>query len=210
MTARDSVAKAISSAITEAPTWDELLSIADAAIAAHLKALSESAQELIAESIREHGGHVSCIGPEAWEASCDCKWSSYHYDCVDDDEARWAHDGHLASEIAKGIGGALGFQVQSLSAEHRDSAWRDRFNARWHYDGGWIRTREQDESSLFGLRPGEHFGPFIKDDSCSYCLQLHSPEICPALSGNKVGFVVSDYCSGPNETQADTADVNPR
>lgn len=78
-----------------------------------------------------------------------------------------------------------GSDVQHLSPEHRDRAWRDRFNARWHYDyGGWIRTRPQDEASTFALIPTKHYGPFTEDHSCPACLVVHPPEDCPVLSGN--------------------------
>ncbi|WP_207626284.1 MULTISPECIES: hypothetical protein [Mycolicibacterium] len=63
---------------------------------------------------------------------------------------------------------AIGSGVSALSAEHRDRAWRDRFDARWHYDwlGGWIRTGDDDEASTFGLRPIERYGPFTEDRGC--------------------------------------------
>jgi hypothetical protein len=76
-----------------------------------------------------------------------------------------------------------GTDVQYLSSEHRDRAWRDRFNARWHYDyGGWIRTRPQDDASTFALIPDERYGPFVEDHSCPYCLVIHPPQECPVLS----------------------------
>lgn len=53
--------------------------------------------------------------------------------------------------------------VLHLTAEHRDRAWRDRFNARWHYAyGGWIRTRPRDEASTFALTPDKRYGPFAE------------------------------------------------
>lgn len=62
----------------------------------------------------------------------------------------------------------VGSGVPALSAEHRDRAWRDRFDARWHYDGlgGWIRTGDEYEASTFGLRPIERYGPFTEDRRC--------------------------------------------
>lgn len=68
-------------------------------------------------------------------------------------------------------------EVESLCDEHRDRAWRDRFNARWHYDdiGGWVRTRERDEASTFGLKPIERYGPFTEDHSCPYFLEGPGP-----------------------------------
>ncbi|ALF00840.1 hypothetical protein SEA_FROSTY24_59 [Mycobacterium phage Frosty24] len=104
-----------------------------------------------------------------------------------------------------------GSDVQHLSPEHRDRAWRDRFNARWHYDyGGWIRTRPQDEASTFALIPTKHYGPFTEDHSCPACLVVHPPEDCPVLSGNTDMSVVFDYDTSPNKAQADTADDDPR
>lgn len=48
-----------------------------------------------------------------------------------------------------------------LEASHRNRAWRDRFGARWHFAyGGWVRTPQGAEASVFGLKPGERFGPF--------------------------------------------------
>ncbi|QDM57468.1 hypothetical protein SEA_MAHAVRAT_84 [Mycobacterium phage Mahavrat] len=92
-----------------------------------------------------------------------------------------------------------GTDVPHLSSEHRDRAWRDRFNARWHYDyGGWIRTRPQDDASTFALIPDERYGPFVEDHSCPYCLVIHPPQECPVLSR---------YAS---RTQADTAAEDPR
>ncbi|XAL85112.1 mobile element MPME [Mycolicibacterium phage phi1_186001] len=94
---------------------------------------------------------------------------------------------------------ARGTDVPHLSSEHRDRAWRDRFNARWHYDyGGWIRTRPQDDASTFALIPDERYGPFVEDHSCPYCLVIHPPQECPVLSR---------YAS---RTQADTAAEDPR
>ncbi|MBN7567158.1 hypothetical protein ACM0AZ_25340 [Mycobacteroides abscessus subsp. massiliense] len=56
----------------------------------------------IADTIGEHRPEVSCVGPDAWESTCCCRWTSgYFYDSTDGDEARWAHDHHLALEIAK-------------------------------------------------------------------------------------------------------------
>lgn len=62
----------------------------------------------------------------------------------------------------------VGSEVSALNAEHRDRAWRDRFGARWHYDGlgGWIRTGDADEASTFGLKPIERYGPFAEDRRC--------------------------------------------
>lgn len=104
-----------------------------------------------------------------------------------------------------------GTDVPHLSSEHRDRAWRDRFNARWHYDyGGWIRTRPQDDASTFALIPDKRYGPFAEDHSCPYCLVIHPPQECPVLSGNAGRVIVSDYDTPPNKTQADTAADDPR
>ncbi|QXO12885.1 MPME1 protein [Mycobacterium phage Latretium] len=104
-----------------------------------------------------------------------------------------------------------GTDIPHLSSEHRDRAWRDRFNARWHHDyGGWIRTRPQDEASTFALIPTKHYGPFTEDHSCPACLVVHPPEDCPVLSGNTDMLVVFDYDTSPNKAQADTADDDPR
>lgn len=60
--------------------------------------------ELVAETMREHRGEVSCVGPDAWEAVCSCKWDSgYVYDCISGDEVQWAHDDHVAAEVVKGL-----------------------------------------------------------------------------------------------------------
>lgn len=64
---------------------------------------------------------------------------------------------------------AIGSEVPALDTEHRDRAWRDRFDARWHYDGlgGWIRTADDYEASTFGLKPIERYGPFTEDRRCT-------------------------------------------
>lgn len=102
--------------------------------------------------------------------------------------------------------------VPHLSPEHRDRAWRDRFNARWHYDyGGWIRTRPRDEASTSALTPDKRYGPFTEDHSCPYCLVVvHSPRQCTVLSGSAGGLSVPAGGTAPNRSQADTADNDPR
>ncbi len=60
--------------------------------------------QIIADVIGEHRGEVSCVGPDAWESRCDCKWSSgYFYEGTAADEARWEHDAHVATEIRKAV-----------------------------------------------------------------------------------------------------------
>lgn len=60
--------------------------------------------QIIADAIGEHRGEVSCVGPEAWESRCDCKWTSVcFYDGTAEDDARWAHDSHLADEIHRAL-----------------------------------------------------------------------------------------------------------
>ncbi|AER48446.1 hypothetical protein AVANI_41 [Mycobacterium phage Avani] len=99
-----------------------------------------------------------------------------------------------------------GTDIPHLSSEHRDRAWRDRFNARWHHDyGGWIRTRPQDDASTFALIPDERYGPFVEDHSCPYCLAIHQPQECPVLSRYAGRAIASDYDTTPKNTQADTA-----
>ncbi|WP_076202661.1 hypothetical protein [Mycolicibacterium fortuitum] len=71
-------------------------------------------------------------------------------------------------EHSRAAATAIGSEVPALNTEHCDRAWRDRFGARWHYDGlgGWIRTGDADEASTFGLRPIERYGPFTEDRRC--------------------------------------------
>lgn len=58
----------------------------------------------IAEILGEHRGELSCVGPAAWEARCECTWSSgYFHDSANGDEARWTHDDHVAQEIYSAI-----------------------------------------------------------------------------------------------------------
>lgn len=59
---------------------------------------------VITETLGEHHGEVSCVGPDAWESRCECTWSSgYFYDSATGDDAQWSLDDHVAQEIYNAI-----------------------------------------------------------------------------------------------------------